>query len=435
MIWEQFGLLLIFVPFGLAAIRSRGRVIIEAGLLLLGINLVLFFGYFAYDYDVFFVPTYIGLTILIAAGIVWLGRHASHRFPHLTPLVPVALAVVFLAIHLPGRYAHLKPLSEPFVAGFVHKLSASIPSNAVIIIGNQFVRGDCVRFPLLYAKRVAGEIPGLAFRTTGHLDPVLAHYSSGEAEFAPRLKNFLEEIGTSANATRLIMNHPAGERVFALMHLYDGPRPIFTDSPKLVRPAGLGAAYCGYLWRVLPTPGFELEADPDDFVEWVRAEAGKPGANDAVHENLAIPLVGYGYYLTATGQHEQGVQFARILTKVCHKSREALFHATAAAIYAHDHATAWQMLRRLQKVSPYRGRTYYLRGALLFTEKKCPQALAAFNILDSLSTEWDPSVAYMRALCYLAMGDPDRARKVAGPVVWPSVLSVLENAKTESRDD
>ena len=78
-IWQQFGPLLLLVPFGLAAMKRRGGVIIEASLCLVGINLALFFGYAVYDYEVFFLPSYVGIAVLIAAGLAWLSSWFTRR--------------------------------------------------------------------------------------------------------------------------------------------------------------------------------------------------------------------------------------------------------------------------------------------------------------------------------------------------------------------
>lgn len=414
-LWEQFGPLLVLIPFGFLALKKRAREVIEGGLVLIVINLTLFFGYAVGDYDVFFVPTYIGLCILLGAGVAWLTAWLATMRCKQLAFIPALIAIVLLAVQLPGRYARLRPSPESFPMDYVHKLADSVPRDAVIVFGGQWNNLDSLIFPLIHAKRVAGEIPELTFRTAGRIEKPKA------------ARVFLDEIQASDQVTREVLAAPEEDRVSAFLRDYDGDRPLFTDSPELFQNAGLGGAYCGYVWRVLPQPGFKLEATPADFVRWVRAQATRPGADESVHDNLATPLLNYAHYLVATGRNTDAQEFAELTASICNKASEPYVIAAMAASKAANSDTAWKLYHRLLRTQPYSSRTYLVKGVLLLNEKQYRRALSSLDVahaVDRISD--DDDIAYARAACYLSLGDRDRARKAAGPKVWPRILQALE---------
>ncbi len=425
-IWEQFGPLLLFVPAGLLAIPSRGRAVIEAGLVLVAINLPLFFGYNVSDYAVFFMATYLGLAITIAGGVAWLEGWVSVRASRLVRLAPVALAGVLLAVQFPGRYVQIRPAPESCTHAYVRKLVGSLPPDAVIILAGQWGNLEHLEFPLLYAKSVTGEIPGMTFRSTGKIQPEVVFANTSGIDVGAGLKQFLAEIGASAETVRQVLAAPPEMRAVVLLGSYEGSRPLFTDSPQLFERAGLGGAYCGYLWRIVATPGLMLEADPDDFIAWVGAQAGQPGATSLAHSNLAVPLDNYTYYLLYTGQLWEAGRLARLIGELCHKSSNAHLNAIALATSASDRSAAWEMLRHLEQTYPYRANTYRTKGTLLMGERKYREALAALELGESIgATRQTQKMAFARAVCYLGLGEVERAREIAGPELWPQVRAAL----------
>ncbi len=430
-IWRQFGALLAFVPFGLVQLRREARVLIEAALLLLGINLALFLGYTPYDYAVFFLPTYVALAVLIGAGLGLLDHLLAPSWSQAWRGLAAACAVVLLVALVAGRYAVLDSPSTSFTEAYVNKLASSIPENAVIMFGGQFASPDRLCFPLLYAKRVEGRIPDLVLVTGARNGLGVAYNAPGDTNRATMLGSLIEETGASPALKRRIAQ-AVPERQFAtFLREYDGPRPIFTDAPDFLEKAGVGGAYSGYLWRVRATAGYTVEADPKQFLDWAFDHAASPTADETVHDNLSVPFLNYMRYLLETDQFQQAAGIAEVAAQVCHKSSSAQFYAIRDTTYAGDNARAWRMIARLRPEHPYRETTYRAEAALLAMEGRYREALACIQISAGVGAARHKPVAFLQALCYLGTGDAQRAKQVAGPELWPPVQEAFASMQAD----
>lgn len=57
------------------------------------------------------------------------------------------------------------------------------------------------------------------------------------------------------------------------------------------------------------------------------------------------------------------------------------------------------------------------------SDRRYPEALRAVDRGMALTVERRDQTVITRALCYLGMGDSEKAREVAGPYLWPRVLA------------
>ncbi|MFC1572622.1 protein O-mannosyl-transferase family [Candidatus Eisenbacteria bacterium] len=412
---DQLGWFLIFVPFGLAAIRGRFRVFVEVGILFLVVNLLLFFGYAVGDYTVFFFPAYLGLILLCMTGMVWLVERMHGGKHTWTQWGVFILAAILLVIQLPGRYAGMRRGNESFPMVYVRKLAATLPPDAVLVLAGQWKNLDFLSFPIRYAKRNADEITGFSYR--------VAKTFGRDKETAI----FMNEAGASDALIQKVLAQPESERVSTFLKEYDGQRPLFTDTPDLFERAGLGAAYNGYMWRIQSEQGYRLDADPESLFVWVRTQAGKEGADRSVHANLATPLLNYVHFLIAQDRHAEALLFAERTAAICPEAREPQVFAALAAMRAGNHGKAKQLCDALIETFPYSSRGYLVKGLLLLNEQRYHEALAALDAglaVDRVSD--DDDMRFAKAVCYLGLGRPEEARKSAGPDVWTRLQTMRE---------
>lgn len=415
-IWEQFGPLLVFALPGLWALRGRGAA--QAALVLLSINLALFLGYAVADYDVFFVPSYAGMCVLIGAGVAALAGLC--RLPEGGwRLAPAALALALLAVELPGRYEELRPHPDAIPTQYVRELGQEVGGRGVVLFGGQWKNLGLTILPLHYAKRTLGEPP-----TSIDYDNIAT--IEGD-DVGPM---FMAMTGASAQVIKGVRAAPPAERLDTFMRTYDGARPPYTESPVVFEGAGRGGALRGYVWRVLEEPGYRLECDPKALLGWVQEQARKPSASENAQANLATPVLNDASYLEATDQTEKAMEVLRWGGKVLPLSRELAATAAMRASASGDTDLAWEGQRRLARLARYSSRTYLIKGVLLLNENKHREALDALNLARAVDRVTDrDDLAFARAACYLALGDRAAAEKAARERVWPLIEAKLKGAQ------
>jgi len=416
-IWEQFGPLLVFALPGLWALRGRGAAVAQAAVVLLGINFALFFGYAVADYEVFFVPSYAGVCVLIGAGIAGLARLG--RLPEgRWRLAPAALALALLAVELPGRYQELRPHPDAIPSQYVREFGQEIGGRGVVLFGGQWKNLAHTSFPLMHAKRVEEALGGMDFENVVSIE---------QDDVGPV---WMAMTGASTAVVSGVQSAPPEDRLDTFVQVYDGPRPLYTESPVVFEGAGRGGALRGYVWRVLPKPGYRLECDPKALLGWVQEQARKPSAGEDAQANLATPVLNYASYLEAVGQIEKAMDVLRWGCKVLPLSRELAATAAMRASASGDTDLAWDGQKRLAQLARYSSRTYLIKGVLLLNENKHREALDALNLARAVDRVTDrDDLAYARAACYLALGDRAAAEEAAGERVWPLIEAKLRGAQ------
>lgn len=421
-IWQQFGPLLVLVPFGIVSPPTCSRGLPGALAVLLGLNAVLFLGYVVEDYQVFYIPSYVAVVICIGFGV----RALAERARHLPGAAPAVVLAVILGVLLTGltaaRWGAISQHGTPFADDYTARLEQMLPPNAVVILASQWSDPDSITFPVLYARQVEGRLRGVTWESAMRLPSTFATESMGQAVADEMTRELMRDIGMSEDSAQTVMAQPAAARVRALMLHYDSPRPLFTDSPALLEDAGHGTAYCGYLWRQLPHPGCTIETDPDAMQAWVATQASRPEADQTIQDNLSLPLINAMHYLAMSGDHRLLASAAALTVDTCPRSQFALHLALDHAIAAGVRPLAWQILNRLQAEYPYHADSYIAEADLLLRDHRYEDALRAVNRGAALSMEKEDQITITRALCHLGMGDAERARKMAGPRLWPQVL-------------
>ncbi len=422
-IWQQFGPLLLLVPFGIVSIPRHFRGPAAALLAMLTINMVLFLGYVVEDYEVFYIPSYVAVAVAIGLGVRSIGARAA-RSRELPATIAMVLACTTILIVLgAGRWPQMRGQTPPFAFEYTQLLEQMLPSDAVVFVASQWSDPDSITFPLLYARQVEGRLPGVSIETARRLPGSLAVEVMGHAAADRMARELMQEIGMSKAAIAHVMERPARQRLRALVASYDGPRPLFTDSPALFEEAGFGLAYNGYYWRRLPEPGYALDAEPEAVLAWVTRQAARPEADQTLQDNLSLPLLNYMHYTALTSDAAHLAAVAAITADTCPRSQYALHAAIDHALDAGMPPLAWQMLRQLQAEYPYHADSYILEAQILLGAGRFSEALRAANRAAALSMKKREQITTMRALSYLGMGDTERARRVAGPILWPRVLA------------
>ena len=289
-LWQQFAPLLVLAPFGLLLAPLRSRPLLRAAAVLMGVNVVIFLGYGVEDYQVFYIPSYLAMALFIGHGIGSISERAGQ--------VAMAVGVTAMLLALGAtRWPALSTHGTPFSRDYIDRLEQMLPPNAIVIVACQWSDPDAISFPVLYARQVEGRMQGITWETGRRLPNELSAQSMGRSIADAMARELLTEIGMSTRGADAVLAQPPGRRMAALVALYDGPRPLYTDSPALFEQAGLGAAYNGYLWRSLPEPGYRLDADPRKMLEWVSRQAARPEADQALQDNLSLPLINHMYYV------------------------------------------------------------------------------------------------------------------------------------------
>jgi len=356
------------------------------------------FGYGVSDFDVFFLPTYVSMAFLIAAGLAF--AEQALRASRLRPLwwLPGAVGAVTLALAFPSSYEVLRPLPAPFPEEGARSLVRSLPEDALVFLVGDWFSADRLEFPLLYVKSVDGECPRLLFRC-------LHVFMSRQGT-----EDFLAEVGASPDLRERVLAAPAAYRPRTFLQLYTGRREVYTDNPyaQHLQTGGHGWAYQGWLWRRVPGPGVQAGADPGRWVAWVRREAGKPGADLIDQDFLSVPLLNL-LRLCAQGEPvAERRRVAQLVIELCPNSREANYQAALAALEAGDAPLAGRVLRRLECRYPRHPRTYMLRGYLLMAQGRYREALAEFDEASAVDGGYAGEVAAPQAACRGALVGPQR---------------------------
>jgi len=425
-IWQQFGPLLVLVPFGIVSPPTCSRGLPGALAVLLGLNAVLFLGYVVEDYQVFYIPSYVAVVICIGLGVRALAERARGLPGRTTSVVLAVILGVLLTSLTAARWGAISQHGTPFADDYTARLEQMLPPNAVVILASQWSDPDSITFPVLYARQVEGRLGGVTWESAMRLPSTFAAESMGQAVADEMTRELMRDIGMSEEAAKSVMAQPTAARVGALMLNYDSPRPLFTDSPALLEDAGYGTGYCGYLWRRLPEPGCTLETDPDAMQAWVAAQASRPESDQTIQDNLSLPLINAMHYLAMSGDHRLLASAAALTVDTCPRSQFALHLALDHAIAAGVRPLAWQILDRLQTEYPYHADSYIAEADLLLREHRCEEALRVVNRAAALSMEKRDQITITRALCRLGMGDAEEARAIAGPRLWPQVLGTAQ---------
>lgn len=421
-VWGQLGLLTLLATFGVVAPPSRGRSVVHAALVLMGLNLAIFFGYAVEDYEVFYLPSYLALSIFAAAGFAGIAGRLAARGSRQAAVVLAVVVAMAMAAPVPMRLAEMRSPSVCFGEAYIEKLEEVLPPDAIVIIGAQWSDSDSISFPVNYAKGIEGRLPGVTWENFTRIPGQFSYTSMGAAAADELTRDLLREIGASPRATWEVLAVPPQLRNAALLRSYDGARPLFTDSPGLLEDAGLGGAYHGYLWRALPEREYRCDLDPEEFLNWATSQAARPDADASVHDNLSLPFINYLYYLLMTQHVEALSVVSAMMADACGESLLALRFSIEYAKVPGDRRTAWAILRRFQTAYPYHEASYRAEAGLLLEEERYSEALAAVNKAAGINCEARQEIATMRALCYLGLGEMEKAEQAAGPELWPQIL-------------
>lgn len=320
-LWQQFGPLLALVAFGLVSTPRAAGGLMNAAAVLLGVNVVLFLGYVVDDYEVFYIPSYIAVAVCAGLGI----RRIAQRGPSRAASVAVAVGVGAVIVTLGAiRWPEIAHHGTPFTSDYVARLERMLPADALVIVAAQWSDPDAISFPVLYARQVEGRMRGITWEIGRRLPNQYSAQSMGSPIADARARELLTEVGMSETASDAVLDQPPARRMAALVALYDGPRPLYTDSPALLEQAGFGAAYNGYFWRRLPEPGYRLDADAHEIFEWVSRQAARPEADQALQDNLSLPLINHMYYIAQEGNPRAAATATEVTARTLPKSPLAL---------------------------------------------------------------------------------------------------------------
>ena len=419
-LWQQFGPLLALVPFGLVSTPRAARGLLHAAAVLLGVNVVLFLGYVVDDYQVFYIPSFIAVALYTGLGI----RRIAEWVPVRAASVALAVGIGAVTLALGAtRWPAIAQHGAPFTSDYVTRLERMLPADAVVIVAAQWSDPDGINFPVLYAREVEGRMRGIMWESGRRMPNELSAQSMGRPIADAMARELLTEIGMSETASEAVLDQPPARRMAALVALYDGLRPLYTDSPALFLQAGFGAAYNGYFFRRLPEPGYRLDADPQEMLEWASRQATRPEADQALQDNLSLPLINHMYYIAQEGNPRAAATATEVTARALPKSPLALHLSLQNARAGGNSSLAWQVLRRIKTGFPYHAGSYVAEAELLLSEGRYPEALRAVDRGMALTVERRDQTIITRALCYLGMGDSEKAREVAGPHLWPQALA------------
>ncbi|HCU34777.1 MAG TPA: hypothetical protein DGT21_04800, partial [Armatimonadetes bacterium] len=233
-LWQQFAPLLVLAPFGLLLAPPRSRPLLRAAAVLMGVNVVLFLGYGVEDYQVFYIPSYLAMALFIGHGIGGISERAS-RVSGRAGQVAIAVGVTVMLL-APGatRWPAVSTHGAPFSRDYVDRLELMLPPNAIVIVACQWSDPDAISFPVLYARQVEGRMQGITWEIGRRLPNDVSAERMGKPVADSMARDLLTDTGISPRATAAVLAQPPGERMAALVALYDGPRPLYTDSPALL---------------------------------------------------------------------------------------------------------------------------------------------------------------------------------------------------------
>lgn len=410
-LWEQFGLLLAFAPLGLALLRSPARPVVQAALVLTAVSMGLFFGYAVGDYEVFYIPAYVGLAILIAGGIAWLGQRLAGARSRGLAVLPAFAALAILAGHLPSRYADRPAVDQEACMDSVDRLLAETSPDGVLLLSAQWRDIDSRLFPILYAKATDGRARDLDC------------LNAAELPRPPMRDAFLERVQASP-ALRLAVAEAADEQKTAtFLRGYDGRRPLYVNAPRVLAQAGLGGELNGFTWRVTRRPGFTLGPAAASALSWAEHQLELSRQSEEVQCNVAGIFLNHAYYFLLNDQPERAVAAARRMARLLPRSDVALFHAAGILSRCGDPGGAAQVCGDMKRLTPYSAHAYVLDALLLENRGRYREALRACDLARSVDrVNSDADVRYLRGLCYIGLGDMTRAERAAGPDVWPQLL-------------
>lgn len=120
-------------------------------------SLAFFWNYTAMDQEVFFIPVYLGVVGIAAAGLHGLAGAVGHSGNRAGATVAIGLSLVFACIlaEVPRTYRALDRGSEWMATYYADRVLASVPGPATdIICGDEHVIGDHRIFPLYYYRNV-----------------------------------------------------------------------------------------------------------------------------------------------------------------------------------------------------------------------------------------------------------------------------------------
>ncbi|MBI2300403.1 MAG: DUF2723 domain-containing protein [Armatimonadetes bacterium] len=411
--WEQFGPLLALAPLGLRGLRRTHPALFDIVVGLLVTNGVMVFGAHG-GYTEFFIPSYVCVAVLAALGLGWCCRLPALRRPAQLRRLPLAIAVVILLWAQPDHFATLRPLRAPLAMHYVDRAERELPPDAVVIYSSYWKYPDHLILPLRYAQGVGRRLPRVVLGVNQFSD-------------TGQLTRFLSDVGAAPDLLGDLLRLPAPERPEQFIRRYTGPRPLFTDAPFLIERCGKGGALRGFYWRIADQTGFTLETDLAADLAWVREQLATAGRYDDEQACVATVLLNQIEYQLRTGHPVEAHEAALELGRLCKDADGALFFAATYLSRLGAQPDAWGVWRRLQELLPYAAITYSLKGMLLFKERSYRETLDALDqgyALDHVAERGQ--VAYLRAMCYVALGDRARAEAAAGPQIWESIRRELQ---------
>ena len=157
--------------------------------------------------------------------------------------------------------------------------------------------------------------------------------------------------------------------------------------------------------------------------------AATPGLSDQGQDNLASPLLNYQYLVLHTQGPAAAYEVAKQTMELCPRSLSAAVVSAMTASAAGLTADARRISDQLIADHPFRARPYIVRALQLANQKKLREALRQLDYAQSIDhSEGKDDVAYLRAVCWLGLGDETRARKAAGPKVWELVTKKMQGS-------
>lgn len=371
--------------------RAAATAALLPGAILIVSNWVFAWSYTAYDRDVFFLQALLGLTLIAAAGLALgadsLGRILGSDIA-LGRAMPPLFFGLLLALITVQRYPAQDASGCVAARDYAESALASLPSDTLLVIGNDLTVGDHLAFPIIYMQEVEGRRRDVLVLMGP--DPV----DDRVWEEAVRAS------GLAANDGAALLGLPRDERWAALAERRLSGRPVRFTNWASAQAAGVRVAAAG--WFFAPAAD-EPDANTVEPVAPARAD-------DTVQDVCTTPERVAGVADVLRGDLRRGTLRLERATHAAPRSLANNVLLSHALLARGDATGALVAADRARRAWPLLHAGWHARGLALHELGRFDEAVESFRIAlavdrKSVLVETEAALARAQALAQAKPAD------------------------------